>query len=84
MRKYLYILLSLTIVPLIAKAESEASDFEAELRNLETREMAQIEKEDALIDSVNEQKAGVVKETIKELEASIPATPKKTRRIPSR
>jgi hypothetical protein len=84
MRKYLYILLSLTIVPLIAKAENEASDFEAELRNLETREMAQIEKEDAMIDSVNEQKAGVVKETIKELETPIPATPKKTRRIPSR
>ena len=89
MRKYLFVILSFIIVPIVSKAQTETSDFEAELRSLEAREMAQNEKEDALVDSVTEQKAAPVRENPKENIVPAPITPefstiKKTRRIPSR
>ena len=94
MKKYLLILFALILNPLATHAESENNDFEAELRQLEAREMAQEEKADALvqkidiIDSVTEQNAAVLKEELPEtktfpISQEIKAI-KKIRRIPSR
>ena len=95
MKKYLFLLFTLALTAFTTRADTTANDFEAELRQLEARELAHDEKEDALVektivvDSVSEQNAALLKKSELPEPPAVPISQelkavKKTRRIPSR